>query len=230
MALVAETITYSYGGGSSSVPPPEPAVDGFSASFEHGRVSAIMGPNGCGKTTLAKLLVGILKPLHGEVILDGTNLVGLTLAETGKRVGLVMQQPGRQLFCTSVKDEIEFGLKCLELSQEETEQRKNKYLEYFGLQQYEDRFPFELSTGEKQRLVIAAVVCMQPDYLILDEPTSALDRGRKRALGALLRRLSKDENTGVILISHDEWFVSEYADGVTVMDHGRIVCRKESMR
>jgi energy-coupling factor transporter ATP-binding protein EcfA2 len=217
MALTAKALSYAYQKGGAL------AVDDFSADFAQGKITAVMGPNGCGKTTLAKLLVGILKPLCGEVTLNGMALSGLTLAETGRRIGLVMQQPGRQLFTTSVAEEIAFGLKCLALGQEEIDGRVAKYLEYFGLQKYEDRFPFELSIGEQQRLVIAAVVAMQPACLILDEPTSALDRGRKDDLRTLLRSLSEDEDVGVLLISHDERFVSCCADSVIAMEKGRIL-------
>ncbi|MDR0876169.1 MAG: energy-coupling factor ABC transporter ATP-binding protein [Clostridiales Family XIII bacterium] len=217
MALTARALSYAYHKGGAL------AVDDFSADFAQGKITAVMGPNGCGKTTLSKLLVGILKPLCGEVTLNGMALPGLTLAETGRRIGLVMQQPGRQLFTTSVTEEIAFGLNCLALGQEETDGRVAKYLAYFGLQKYADRFPFELSIGEQQRLVIASVIAMQPAYLILDEPTSALDRGRKDDLRTLLRSLSADEDVGVLLISHDERFVSCCADSVIAMEKGRIL-------
>jgi energy-coupling factor transport system ATP-binding protein len=197
------------------------ALDGFSASFAPGEIAAIMGPNGCGKTTLAKLIVGMLKPLHGAVTLDGENLRGRTLTEIGRRIGFVSRQPERQLFCTSVREEVAFGLKCAGVPQAETEERTAELLDYFGLSEYEQAFPLGLSAGEKQRLLTAAVIATRPSYLILDEPTSALDRGRRRDLGILLRRLAKDEQTGVILICHDERFVAEYADRIIMMEEGR---------
>ncbi|MDR1953318.1 MAG: energy-coupling factor ABC transporter ATP-binding protein [Clostridiales Family XIII bacterium] len=224
MALEVKNLTFSYARNPSRKRrdfSPVFAVNDFSAVFERGKITAVMGPNGCGKTTLSKLLVGILKPLRGGVFLDGENLSGRRLAEIGKQIGLVAQQPDRQLFCTSVSDEMEFGLKCLELDSAEIEARKARYLEYFDLERYAETFPFELSTGEKQRLVIAAVIAMKPAYLILDEPTSALDRGRKAALGALLRGLASDEHTGVVLFSHDESFTARYADGVIKMEEGQ---------
>jgi energy-coupling factor transport system ATP-binding protein len=158
------------------------------------------------------LLVGILKPLRGRVLIDDVLVSSMTLTEVGRRVGFVMQDSSRQLFCTSVKDEAEFGLKNMGLPADEVQTRAAEYLDFFGLGKYAERFPFELSGGEKQRLVLASVMAMRPDYLILDEPTSALDKGMRRALGGHLLDVVKKDGAGIVLISHDRRFVGEYAD------------------
>jgi energy-coupling factor transport system ATP-binding protein len=207
MALTAEEIRYVYRG--SDVP----VLNGFSATFRQGRITAVTGGNGAGKTTLAKTLVGILKPTAGRILLDGGNTEKMSLCEMGRKVGLVMQDPSRQLFTATVREEMDYGLKNLGLPAEEIESRRKEYLDYFGLTQYEERFPFALSTGEKQRLILAAILAMKPAYLILDEPTSALDKGRRKALGGYLKEITQGAAaTGVILISHDDKFISEYAD------------------
>jgi energy-coupling factor transport system ATP-binding protein len=212
VALTAEHLRFAYKGAKT------PVLADFSASFPRGALTAVVGPNGCGKTTFAKLLVGILHPSEGRILVDGEPTAGLSLAETGRKIGLVLQQPERQLFCVTVRDEMDFGLKYLGLSAEETLRRREEYLSYFGLSRYEDRFPFELSMGEKQRLVIAAVLALRPDYLVLDEPTSSLDLGRRRELGKLLTRIRTEWHVGIAVVSHDERFLADFADGRISME------------
>jgi energy-coupling factor transport system ATP-binding protein len=192
-------------------------LSGFSASFARGRITAVTGPNGCGKTTLAKLLTGMLAPSGGRVLVDGAAVRGMTLDEVGRRIGLVMQNPERQMFTTSVREELEFGLRHFGFPEGEVAARRDRFAEAFGIGHLMDRFPFELSGGEKQRVVLAAVLATGPDYLVLDEPTSGLDRGRRRALGTLLRRLADEDGVGVIVISHDAPFLAAYADEVVDM-------------
>jgi energy-coupling factor transport system ATP-binding protein len=214
MALTAEDIRYTYKGQTA------PVLTGISASFPQGRITAVTGKNGSGKTTFAKLLVGILKPTAGTIRIDGKPTDKMTLTEIGRQIGFVMQDPSRQLFTTSVKEEIDYGLKNLSLPPEEIESRRKEYLTYFGLERYDDKFPFALSTGEKQRLILAAILAMKPGYLILDEPTSALDKGRRQTLGAYLTEIKETQNVGIILISHDEQFIEKYADARIDIESG----------
>jgi energy-coupling factor transport system ATP-binding protein len=231
-SLTAEDISYTYKGQSA------PVLTGISATFPQGQITAVTGKNGSGKTTFAKLLTGILKPTTGTIKIDGKSIEKMTLTDIGRQIGFVMQDPSRQLFTTSVKEEIDYGLKNLGLPPEEIESTRNEYLTYFGLERYEDRFPFALSTGEKQRLILAAILAMKPSYLILDEPTSALDKERRQALGTYLTEITKgtagtalrvppkvghkDRPTvpGIILISHDEKFIEKYADARIDIESG----------
>lgn len=184
----------------------------ITATFKRGTITAVTGPNGCGKTTLAKLMTGMLRPSAGRIFLDGDEIASMTLTQIGRRVGLVMQNPERQMFCTSIRAEVEFGLRNFGFSEAQIEERRKRYLEIFGLAHCEERFPFELSGGEKQRVMLAAVLATGPSYLVLDEPTSALDRGRRRVLGELLLALRAEEGVGIVLISHDEDFLQRYVD------------------
>lgn len=206
MSLVAENIKFKYKGSLTYV------LNDFSAEFLSGKICAITGPNGCGKTTLSRLLVGILKPEEGKVSVDGESISELTLAQTGKRIGLVMQDPSKQLFCETVRKEVEYGLRNLILSEEEIANRTSEYLTLFSLENYSNRSPFELSTGEKQRLVLAAIMAMKPSYIILDEPTSSLDIWKRKELAKYIDLMRKQYGTGVVLISHDEAFVDILAD------------------
>jgi energy-coupling factor transport system ATP-binding protein len=189
----------------------QPVLDGFSASFASGEVTALTGPNACGKTTLTKLIVGIERPTAGVIAVDGTDIAGLSLGEIGRRVGYVHQNPAHQLFCTSVRDEMSYGLRNQGLSTDEITARVASYLDTFGLGGHVDDFPLHLSHGERQRLLIAVVLAMRPAYIILDEPTTGLDLARRRALGTHLRRIV-DDSRGVIVISHERGFVQRYAD------------------
>ncbi|NLD19855.1 MAG: ABC transporter ATP-binding protein [Clostridiales bacterium] len=208
MSLIIESLVFSYENTGNKI------INDFSAEFSGDRITALTGRNGVGKTTLSRLIMGILEPQSGEIILDGENMKDKTLAERGRLIGYVMQNPARQIFSSSVEEEIDYGLKNLGLSQEEREKRTTQYLEYFGMESYRKSFPFLLSHGEKQRLVLAAILAMKPKYLILDEPTASLDLKRRAFLGEHLKGL----DCGVIIISHDAEFIRTYCDEVVAME------------
>jgi len=209
LILSVDNVTYKYKNAKA------PVLEDVSAVFSKGDISAVTGPNGSGKTTLAKVIMGILKPQEGRVTIssgDGvTDISSLSLAETGRKIGYVMQDPARQMFSTTVREEMEYGLRNMGLDEKETEARKKRFLSYFDMEGYEETFPFSLSQGEKQRLVLAAVLAMEPEWLILDEPTASLDVRRKRMLGEYLLKIKNDLGSGIIIISHDASFVRRYA-------------------
>lgn len=208
MGLCIKNLSFSYKNTDRKI------LDGFCAEFPEGKITALLGGNGTGKTTLANLIMGVLKPSEGEILLDGENIVTDTLAERGKKIGYVMQNPAKQIFSATVFEEMEIGLRNLELSEEEIAERSREYLEYFGLSHQVDSFPFSLSHGEKQRLVLAAILAMKPKYLILDEPTANLDYKNRKKLGEYLKGL----DCGIIIISHDKTFVKEYCDHLVRME------------
>lgn len=204
MSLVIKDLTFKYKNADKNV------LDGFSAEFQTGQITAVTGRNGAGKTTLARLITGILKPERGSITVDGTDITGYSLAERGLLIGYVMQNPERQIFSTTVEEEIRYGLVNMGLSEDEIQSRIDEYLGMFEIEHHRNSFPFILSHGEKQRLVLAAILAMKPGYLILDEPTASLDYKRKAMLGKYLKKT----DCGVIVISHDRGFIEEYCDRV----------------
>ncbi len=186
-------------------------ISGFSCSFSPGMCTAVTGKNGCGKTTLIRLITGMLRPCAGHILIDGRDTSEMDLFDIGRRVGCVFQDPSRQLFCPTVAEEVRYGLVNMGLGQEEAERRSGKYLSFFGLEHLRDAFPGTLSQGEKQRVVLSAVLAMGTGYVLLDEPTSGLDMDTRRALGEHLYALSRT-GCGVIFVSHERAFIDRWAD------------------
>ena len=191
--------------------------------FEMGEgIVALVGPNGSGKTTLAKHLNGLLKPTRGRVIVDGMDTMEHTVAELSKIVGYVFQNPEHMFFEENVFREVAFGPRNLGLSEEEIEERVQWALNAVHLTGYEERTPYSLSGGEKQRLAIACVLAMKPRYLILDEPTTGLDARSSMGVVETIRELRKDGH-GILLITHDMELVLELAERVVLLHDGRKV-------
>ncbi len=199
----------------------KPALAGIDLSLDKDGVTAIVGPNGSGKTTLTKLLIGVLQPTEGEVRLEGRPVAGYSLAEIGRRIGYVFQNPDLQLFCSTVAEEVGFGLTNRGCEPADVQEKVAFYLDYFELTAYRDVFPLYLSQGEKQRLAIAAVLANEPGFLILDEPTIGLDACRKKNLEDYLNKVAR-LGRGMILVSHDERFVDKMAERVVTLANGRI--------
>ena len=191
-------------------------------SFSAGECAAICGDNGSGKTTLGKLVAGLLRPSRGCVLLGNEDIAGWPLGKIGGRVGYLFQEPSRQIFAPTVLDEITFPLVLKGMDEGEAVELARSMLARFEMGPLENAVTFTLSRGEKQRLAIVAMLVTNPGFLVLDEPTTGLDARRKGILGAMLRQLL-EQNVGILLISHDEKFVKEYAARVHRMAEGRMI-------
>ncbi len=200
-----KNVTYTYPQNS------KPTLNRINAVFDTGEIAAITGKNGCGKTTVTKLITGVLRPDFGKIFIDGEDISDMDLFEIGQRAGYVFQDPSRQLFCDSVRSEIAYGLKNLGLSSEKIIQVSDYYMEMFHITHLADRFPGKLSQGEKQRVALAAVLAMGNKYIILDEPTTGLDMRSRKRLGELLIQI-RDSGRGVIIVSHEKEFCQTYVD------------------
>lgn len=215
MLLTVQNLSYTYPGSKREI------LHNIDVAFQPGEIVALVGDNGSGKTTLTKLLVGILKPCSDQIYLGDNDITAMSLAEIGRHLGCVFQNPAQQIFCTSVEKEIAYGLKNQGLDRDEIESRVSYYLDYFELSQYRQTFPLSLSQGEKQRVMLAAILALRPSYVILDEPGTGLDIYRRRLLGEYLLKI-KAEGKGVIFVSHQEKFVNQYADRVIQLKAGQV--------
>ena len=202
------------------------ALDNVSVEIEDGDFVALIGHTGSDKSTLIQHFNGLLEASSGKIIVDGVDITekNVKLTDIRKKVGLVFQYPEYQIFEETISKDIEFGPWNLGLSEDEITRRVKKSMEMVGLdyETYKDRSPFDLSGGQKRRVAIAGVIAMEPTTLILDEPTAGLDpKGRDDILGQI-RKLHKDYNMTVIIVSHSMEDVANIAEKVIVMNHGKV--------
>ena len=202
-------------------------VDGFSLDVPEGQFLAILGHNGCGKSTVAKLMNGILVPDSGTVIVDGMDTsYDEKVIDVRKTVGMVFQNPDNQIVATIVEDDVAFGPENLGVAPEEIRKRVDDALKAVGMYEFRGREPHRLSGGQKQRVAIAGVIAMNTKCVVMDEPTAMLDPQGRQEVMDTIRMLNKERGITVILITHymDE---AVKADHVVVMDKGEIVLDNE---
>lgn len=202
---------------------PQPVLHNVSLSFEKGEFVAILGRNGSGKSTFAKLLNLILEASSGSITIDGkavtADLSEEEIIDLRKRVGMVFQNPDNQLVATIVEEDVAFGPENLGIPSDEIRRRVNEALELVDMTAYALHAPHKLSGGQKQRIAIAGVIAMLPDCILFDESTAMLDpRGRAEVMDTLIR-LNREKGITALLITHnmDE---AVRADRVVVIDNG----------
>jgi energy-coupling factor transport system ATP-binding protein len=198
------------------------ALQGIDLSIQEGEMIAILGQNGSGKTTLAKHFNGLLKPSSGRMWVQNKPTTEYSHRELARWVGYVFQNPDHQIFARTVAEEVGFGLKMQVETPKTIEKRVAEALEVVGLQGYEQKVPFALTKGERQRVAVASVLAAQPQVIILDEPTTGLDYRHQRNMMEMLRRLNRYGHT-IIIITHSMWVAAEYANRTIVMKDGRIL-------
>ena len=201
------------------------ALSRIDLGFREGVITGVIGHTGSGKSTLVKLLNGLLRPTAGEVLLDGKSIWENPKQISAVRfaVGLVMQYPEYQLFDATVRADIGFGPRNMGLLADEIEARVTEAAAFVGLSEDTlDKSPFDLSGGQRRRVAIAGVIAMKPRVLILDEPAAGLDpRGRREILSGLWE-YGRKSGTTVILVSHSMEDMAHYCDDVVVMNDGGI--------
>lgn len=202
-------------------------VDGFSLDVPEGQFLTILGHNGCGKSTVAKLMNGILVPDSGKVTVDGMDTSDdEKVIDVRRTVGMVFQNPDNQIVATIVEDDVAFGPENLGVESEEIRKRVDDALKAVGMYEFRGREPHRLSGGQKQRVAIAGVIAMNTKCIVMDEPTAMLDPQGRQEVMDTIRMLNKERGITVILITHymDE---AVKADRVVVMDKGEIVLDNE---
>lgn len=214
--LVAEELVHVYREGGVR------ALDGVSLRIGAGERVALIGQNGSGNTTLVRHLNGLLRPTSGRVLVDGADAATLTVAQLARTVGLVFQDPDRQIFAPSVRDEVEFGPRNVGLAGAELRAAVADALAATGLAEAASVNPYDLGGSRRKLLALAGVLAMRTPVLVLDEPTTGQDARGVERVRALIDEAHRSGRT-VLTVSHDMWFVAETADRVIVMRQGRVV-------
>jgi energy-coupling factor transporter ATP-binding protein EcfA2 len=194
-------------------------LNGINVQIHDGESIAIVGPNGAGKSTLAKHLIGILLAQSGSVLIDGVEVTSRNLQCIRDLVGLVFQDPNDQLFCPTVKDEIEFGLINMKLPRQEIQSRITESAMIMNIRHLLQRPAHHLSGGEKKRVAIAAILAMHPKIMIMDEPTANLDPHNEKVLIDLINSLPCTK----IIISHDLPILFQICQRVLIVVKGKIL-------
>lgn len=198
------------------------AVDNVSFSIEEGSYTTIIGHNGSGKSTIAKLLIGLLDKDEGHIYVDNEELDYDSVYDIRNKIGIVFQNPDNQFIGATVADDIAFGLENHQIASEKMQNIIEKFAEKVGMIKYLESEPTKLSGGQKQRVAIAGVLAMQPEIIIFDESTSMLDPQGKADINELIQEIHKESNITIISITHDIEEVSK-SDHVIVMNDGHIV-------
>ena len=204
-----------------------PALQNFSVDIRRGEYVAVLGHNGSGKSTFAKLLNYILEPTAGELIVNGLDLSRKDLTDEDiltlrKNVGMVFQNPDNQLVATIVEQDVAFGPENLGVKREELRRRVDFALETVGMTAYAKHEPHRLSGGQKQRVAIAGILAMMPKCVIFDESTAMLDPGGRREVLDTIRKLNREEGLTVLNITHYMNEAAE-ADRIIVINDGALL-------
>ena len=219
-----ENVTYTYPGDETLKN--MYAVKDLSFEINEGEFVAILGHNGSGKSTTAKLMNMILKPDSGKIYINGKDVTddGITendVYEVRKNVGMVFQNPDNQIVATIVEEDVAFGPENLGVEPAEIRKRVDEALEIVGMTEYARHAPHNLSGGQKQRVAIAGVIAMKPKCIIFDESTAMLDPSGRKDVKKTIMRLNREEKITIVLITH---YMNEavMADRVMVMKNGEI--------
>lgn len=200
------------------------ALDDVNLSLGKGEIVGLAGHTGSGKSTMIQLLNGLLRPTSGTVTFEGKDIhaKGYSGNYLRSKVGMVFQYPEHQMICDTVWEDVAFGPSKQGLTGEACETRVEEALRFVDLpEKYYQASPLQLSGGQKRRVAIAGVLAMHPEYIILDEPAAGLDAAGKREIFDRIRRMSREQGIGVLLVSHSMEDLAEYADRIIVLDDGK---------
>ena len=201
-------------------------IDHISFDIKKGDYVAILGHNGSGKSTIAKLLIGLLEKKGGTIIVNGIELTLENLYKVRDNIGIVFQNPDNQFIGATVRDDIAFGLENNCVPQEEMDEIINNYAAKVKMLDFLDHEPTKLSGGQKQRVAIAGILALAPSIIILDEATSMLDPMGRREINSLVKELNQEKDITIISITHDIE-EAKNADQVIILNDGKIVAQGE---
>ena len=216
-------VSYIYNKGT---PYESKALDNISLTITGEHITGLIGHTGSGKSTMMQLINALLKPTDGQVLIDGRDIWSepKKIRQVRFQAGLVMQYPEYQLFAETVEEDIAYGPRNMDLSEEEVKSRVMMGAEFAGLSaELLSKSPFELSGGQKRRAALAGVIAMSPRILILDEPAAGLDPGGRREILGGVKRYARESGTNVIIVSHSMEDMAMYCDDLVVMASGKIL-------
>ena len=230
-AIKTENLSFVYDSDSenafSAIVANPPALDNVSVSVKNGEYIAVLGHNGSGKSTFAKLLNMILVPSSGRIYINGKDITDENFTEDDvfdirSRVGMVFQNPDNQLVATVVEEDVAFGPENLGIQREEIRKRVDEALRVVDMTEYSEHAPHKLSGGQKQRVAIAGIIAMRPEIIIFDESTAMLDPIGRREVVDIMEKLNREENITVINITH---YMEEAAraDRVLIINDGKLI-------
>jgi len=209
-------VNYVYSDGNS-------ALNNVNITINKGDKVAILGPNGAGKSTLFQLFNGLLQPTSGTITVDGLKVCKKNLPQIRRDVGMVFQDSDDQLFNSTIRQEIAYGLMNMNISGKELEESIAWALDVVGMTGYDSRSPYNLSGGEKKRVALASVLAMKPKVMVLDEPTSSLDPRGVSKLIKLLNLINEKLGITLIFATHDVDIVPLLANRVQLLSKGEII-------
>ena len=219
-----ENVSYTYPGDDAE--PGMYAVNNLSLEINEGEFVAILGHNGSGKSTTAKLMNMILAPNSGKIYVEGKCITGEEMTdedvfEVRKKIGMVFQNPDNQIVATIVEEDVAFGPENLGVPSEEIRRRVNEALDIVNMREYARHAPHKLSGGQKQRVASAGIIAMRPNVIIFDESTAMLDPQGRHEVVDIMEKLNKEEGITVLNITH---YMEEAAraDRVIVINDGKI--------
>lgn len=195
-----------------------PVVENLSFSIGKGETVGLIGANGAGKSTIMKLMLGLLSG-SGSIRVDGLTVNKENLSEIRRKIGFVLQDSDNQMFMPTVYEDMIFGPRNYGLSKEETEQRVDAVLEQLGLQALKHRHNHKISGGEKRMAAIATILAMEPEMILMDEPSTALDPVNRRTVINTINRLPQTK----LIASHDLDMILDTCQRVILLSHGTIV-------
>ncbi|MCR8656467.1 energy-coupling factor transporter ATPase [Paenibacillus endoradicis] len=199
----------------------QPVVENLDLTIEQGEFVAIVGANGCGKSTIAKLMDGLLLPKEGSVKYNGLHTSKQSdLNMIHQQIGIVFQNPEDQFITTTVMDEIIFGLENIRVPREDIHSRLDDALRAVQMEDYREMMPHQLSGGQKQRVAIAAILAMRPNVIIFDEATSMLDTQGRDQIMSIMHELHRQGMTVIVVTHHMEEVL--YAERVLLIHQGRL--------
>lgn len=213
--LSTENLTHTYENGTK-------ALHGISLNIYEGEYCLIIGQNGAGKSTLVKHFLNLLQPTEGTVKIKDKNTKILTVSDLAKSIGYVAQNPDNQIFSMTVEEEVAFALNNVGYEKEKIEKRVTQSLEEMGLLDYKKEHPLSLPKGDRARIIIAAILAMEPDIIIFDEPTTGQDYKGSRAILDVSRQLHQMGKT-IIVITHHLYLMPDYTERVIIMGKGTVL-------